>query len=58
MQAFIYPECPLTVPKLRYLKFYIRFPLQNKSTGLANGNSLADSVIYRNSRSQMFFRVT
>ena len=48
-------QYPLTVPKHRYIKLNIRFPLQNQTTGLAN--SLADPIIYKSSRPQMFFKV-
>ena len=32
------------------------FPLQNQATGLAN--SLVDSILYRSSCSQLFFKVS
>ena len=42
-------QCPLT--EIVYM-----FPLQNQTTDLAN--SLADSIIYRSSCSQMFFKIS
>ena len=48
------PQCPLiTRPKLNLIVY--KFPLQNQTANLAN--HLADTIIYRSSCSQMFFKI-
>ena len=48
-------QCPLTVPKLSLNCIYV---FLSKIKQLAYLIVLADSIIYRSSRSQMFFKVS
>ena len=50
-RSFYLPQCPLTVPKLNFT-----LPLQNQISDLTN--SLADSIIYRSNRLQMFLKIS